>query len=91
MFINIRDDEAEHTATMKACQDPQTLINSPHVEAAVAAAVVASAVVSRALDQFSNLAESASGGELEGAGPAVETLSGALLDVLEGIITVLPF
>ena len=91
MFINIRDDEAEHVATMAACQDPQTLINSPNVEAAVAATLVASTVASKALDQFSSLAESAGGGELEGAGSAVETLSGPLLELLEGIVSVLPF
>jgi ubiquinol oxidase len=40
VFVNIRDDEAEHVKTMTACQQPQARINfkSPH-------AIVAEAVV----------------------------------------------
>eukprot|EP01031_Cornospumella_fuschlensis_P027300 gene27300-32975_t len=39
----IRDDEAEHVATMRQCQDPDVLVKSPNTEAAVAAVAIAGA------------------------------------------------
>jgi len=35
VFETIRGDEAEHAATMRACQDPQTKVTSPNTEAAI--------------------------------------------------------
>ena len=32
VFENIRDDEAEHVATMAACQDPEAAATAPQVE-----------------------------------------------------------
>ena len=37
VFTNIRDDEAEHVATMRACQDPSVTVSAPTVEAALLA------------------------------------------------------
>ena len=44
VFSAIRDDEAEHVNTMAACQDPEVLVRSPNVEAALAATAAAAAV-----------------------------------------------
>ena len=35
VFENIRDDEAEHVSTMKACQDPNVVVSAPRVERAL--------------------------------------------------------
>ncbi len=44
VFSTIRDDEAEHVKTMAACQDPEVLVRSPNIEAALAATAAAAAV-----------------------------------------------
>lgn len=44
VFCAIRDDEKEHVATMSACQDPEVLVRSPNMEAAIAAALAAAAL-----------------------------------------------
>lgn len=49
VFCSIRDDEAEHVATMAACQDPVVLVRSPNSEAAIAAAALAGVLVSQIL------------------------------------------
>jgi ubiquinol oxidase len=41
VFCNIRDDEAEHVATMSACQDPEILLTSPNTEAALVSSALA--------------------------------------------------
>ena len=46
VICNIRDDEREHSNTMKQCQDPNIVVRSPNTEAAVAAAAAAAAAVS---------------------------------------------
>ncbi len=43
VFTNIRDDEAEHVATMAACQDPKVAVAAPRAEGAIIAAAVAGA------------------------------------------------
>jgi len=35
VFVTIAGDEAEHAATMRACQDPATKVSSPNTEAAI--------------------------------------------------------
>ena len=45
----IRDDEAEHVATMAACQDPDVVIKSPNTEAAIVTLAVASGVTAALL------------------------------------------
>ena len=45
VFCNIRDDEAEHVATMSSCQDPNVVLKSPNTEAAVLAASAAAAAI----------------------------------------------
>lgn len=48
VFCTIRDDEFEHVQTMRACQDEQTVVQSPNIEAAVLL-LAAAAVVSTQL------------------------------------------
>ena len=49
VFCNIRDDEAEHVATMAACQDPAVVVRSPNTEAAIFAAAAVSAALAALL------------------------------------------
>jgi hypothetical protein len=44
VFSTIRDDEAEHVKTMAACQDPEVMVRSPNIEAALAATAAAAAI-----------------------------------------------
>lgn len=46
VFATIRDDEAEHVNTMSGCQDPAVLLQSPSIEAAVAATALATTIAS---------------------------------------------
>ena len=46
-FVNIRDDEAEHVATMMACQDPEAMVRSPNTEAFAIATFVAVSIASK--------------------------------------------
>ena len=46
VVCSIRDDEKEHSATMKQCQDPNIVIRSPNTEAAIVSAAAAAALVS---------------------------------------------
>ena len=43
VFTNIRDDEAEHVATMADCQDPSVTASAPFIEGALLAAVALAA------------------------------------------------
>lgn len=52
VFSAIRDDEGEHVATMAACQDPEVLVRSPNVEAAIAASAAALALAEAVLFQL---------------------------------------
>jgi len=44
VFTNIRDDEAEHVATMAACQDLSVAVSAPNVEAALLTTAAVGAV-----------------------------------------------
>ena len=46
-FATIRDDEAQHVATMNSCQDPEVLLRSPNYESAFAAATAAALLAER--------------------------------------------
>jgi ubiquinol oxidase len=45
VVCSIRDDEREHSATMKQCQDPNVLVRSPNTEAAIISSAAAAALV----------------------------------------------
>lgn len=47
VFCQIRDDEAEHVATMSACQDRNVLVRAPRTESAVALAASAALILQR--------------------------------------------
>ena len=54
VFTNIRDDEGEHVATMKACQDPNVAVVAPRIERAIlgaaAVGVIAAGLLSTGVD-----------------------------------------
>ena len=74
VFSAIRDDEAEHVNTMNACQDPDVLVRSPNVEAALAA-TAAAAVVAETL-----LGSIASGGVAEDAAAALLSMAEEIIE-----------
>jgi ubiquinol oxidase len=49
VVCNIRDDEAEHVATMAMCQDPNVIVRSPNTEAALLAATAATVLTAALL------------------------------------------
>ena len=73
VFSAIRDDEAEHVNTMNACQDPDVLVRSPNVEAALAATAAAAAVAETLLGSINS-------------GGIAEDAAAALLSMAEEII-----
>jgi ubiquinol oxidase len=73
VFSAIRDDEAEHVNTMNACQDPDVLVRSPNVEAALAATAAAAAVAETLLGSINQ-------------GGIAEDAAAALLSMAEEII-----
>ena len=79
VFTNIADDEAEHVATMKQCQDPNVKVAAPKIEAAliaVAAAGVAYSLLGQepttVIDSLTDMSESISSGAVD-----AELLTGA--------------
>jgi hypothetical protein len=73
VFSAIRDDEAEHVNTMNACQDPEVLVRSPNVEAALAATAAAAAVAEVLMNSI-------------GGGGVPEDAAAALLSMVEEIV-----
>ena len=49
VFENIRDDEGEHVATMRGCQDPNVAVSAPRVERAIVGAVAVGLVAATLL------------------------------------------
>jgi hypothetical protein len=76
VFSAIRDDEGEHVATMAACQDPEVLVRSPNVEAAIAAAAAALALAEAVLV---NVPEDGIAAILAAAEDFIESGGGGLL------------
>lgn len=62
VFCTIRDDEAEHVATMRACQDPEVMVKSPNTEAAILLAAAAAL----SLTSLGSAAEQLGLGDLSG-------------------------
>lgn len=92
VFSAIRDDEAEHVATMRACKDPRVLVIAPSVELAVALVGTAAAVAAVASDSLSNAGVPAEDISLEAGGDIglelgqlgiLELLTGSLLALRE--------
>ena len=89
VFSAIRDDEAEHVGTMRACKDPRVIVRAPQVERGVGAAVATGAAVASAISSgiFRNGAAS-SGAEglddvaLEAASDAADVGASAAVDTL---------
>lgn len=89
VFSAIRDDEAEHVGTMRACKDPRVIVRAPQVERGVVAAVATGAAVASAFSSgiFRNGAAS-SGAEglddaaLEAASDAADAGASAIADTL---------
>lgn len=57
VVCNIRDDEAEHVATMSSCQDPDVVIRSPNTEAAVIATATAATIAALVFAQYSGVGD----------------------------------
>lgn len=75
-FSNIRDDEAEHVATMVACQDPTSAIDRKNVETAlVTTALVGSAVLALV-----------GGGEITETITAVTEAADSIEDGVDGVV-----
>ena len=80
VFTNIRDDEAEHVATMAACQDPTAIVRVPRVEQALlATAVIGTAALGLLSgdDTAANVAADALAGVESGAESAEELAAAA--------------
>lgn len=76
VFCAIRDDEAEHVSTMAACQDPDVLVRSPNVEAAIAASAAAVALAEALMN---NLPEDSLSAIIAAAEEFLESGGGGLL------------
>ena len=76
VFTAIRDDEGEHVNTMAACQDPEVLVRSPNVEAAIAASAAALALAEAVLF---NVPEDGIAAILAAAEDFIESGGGGLL------------
>ena len=77
VFSNIALDEAEHVATMRACQDPRVVVRSPNGEAAVLTVGAASALARGALERSADALDGAAGGS-PGAAAGIAELDLAL-------------
>ena len=101
VFTNIRDDEAEHVATMKQCQDPNVKVVAPKIEAALIAVTVAGIAYSvltpgddpaNILDAATDVSESISSGALDaelltGAAAAASGYAGQIAKAFEEVGT----
>jgi len=91
VFLAIAGDEAEHVATMAACQDRDVLVRSANLEAALAASTGAALIADRALQGLAALDEAP-----EGLDALVDTArlyvdSGGLDAAVEIILKFFPF
>ena len=77
VFEAIRDDEAEHVATMADCQDKDFLVRSPNYEKAVAAAITTAAAANLYLSRAAEQMEEA-GMDEEVAASILDTVTGFL-------------
>jgi len=100
VICNIRDDEREHSNTMKQCQDPNIVVTSPNTEAAVAAAAAAAAAVSLIVSgQFGDIPYEELGSILSSTSKAattfdeldvnIEELSESSLPMLKQLLNIL--
>jgi ubiquinol oxidase len=99
VFCNIRDDEAEHVATMSACQDASVTLKSPKVEtlfiaSAVAAAAVAVSYIAATpeldINFLNNIIESAVSTTKESGGNAEEIIEGVTKNEIMQEVNVIP-
>jgi len=87
VFINIRDDEAEHVATMAACQDPNVVVAAPRVEAALIASVAIGAIALTVLgapESVGEVADVAGSIDMAELGAEATVGIGALVGLFEG-------
>ena len=81
-FTNIRDDEAEHVATMAQCQDPDALVGSPNAEAAIAARSRRGRRGRRAISAAGTLGEAGDDVGIAATDAAEKASSSPLLDAI---------
>lgn len=78
VFRNIRDDEAEHVATMRAMQDQDVLRRAPNIEVGIALLLTLAGTVNVWLPRTGDLE---GGAAAEGLGGLVEFVSAVLTDL----------
>lgn len=87
VFINIRDDEAEHVATMAACQDPNVVVAAPRVETALIATATVGAIALTVLgapESASEVADVAGGVDVAEVVAEAAVRFGVLVGLIEG-------
>lgn len=87
VFCNIRDDEAQHVATMEACQDPTALTKSPNAVAAATALAAGLGLTNYALSKYAS--EMTEMSEVSGMDGVVSTLVDLDLEIIIDAITAL--
>ena len=87
VFCNIRDDEAQHVATMEACQDPNALTKSPNAVAAATALAAGLGLTNYALSKYAS--EMTEMSEVSGMDGVVSTLVDLDLEIIIDAITAL--
>lgn len=77
VFENIRDDEGEHVATMRVCQDPNVSVSAPRVERAILGAA-AVGLVAVTLLAGAGLVDGEALGALDASDVAIDVAGAAL-------------